>query len=106
VRVHERKKQEAVLKDTRRQYFSIGRGSENQICYSIASGRVMEKCGSVEAGYLSCLEKLDIGSDKPVRVLKYTEAKSDFIRGITHKAMAIQKAQPETLAEDKLTELL
>lgn len=35
-----------------------------------ASGRVMEKCGFIEAGSLSKLEKLEVGSDKPVRVMK------------------------------------
>ena len=34
-----------------------------------ASGRVMAKCGFVETGEETCLPNLEVGSDKPVRVM-------------------------------------
>ena len=47
-----------------------------------ASGRVMEKCGFVEAGSLEGLEKLEVGADKPVRVMKLDARYSPMHRKI------------------------
>ena len=35
-----------------------------------ASGRVMEKCGFADTGQKTCCPKLEVGSDRPVRVMK------------------------------------
>ena len=40
-----------------------------------ASGRVMEKCGFVDTGEETLCPKLEIGSDKPVRVLRLKKEK-------------------------------
>ena len=37
-----------------------------------ASGRVMEKCGFVDTGVETLCPNLEVGSDRPVRVMKYS----------------------------------
>jgi len=42
-----------------------------------ASGRVMEKCGFIETGQETMCPNLEIGSDKPVRVMRLDYALSE-----------------------------
>ena len=44
-----------------------------------ASGRVMEKCGFVSTGKEEFCPHLEIGSDRPVRVMKLEKGKKDMI---------------------------
>lgn len=56
--------------------------TDAEALYKYASGRVMEKCGFVETGMLAGLEKLEVGSDKPVRVMKLDARYSPMHRKI------------------------
>ena len=35
-----------------------------------ASGRVMEKCGFRDTGEVNCCSRLQVGSDRPVRIMR------------------------------------